>query len=81
MIIFLYLAKDFVRERNHPTGSKMGDWYGRCIKIMTDNWIPGVTPDGITALQPLPGNATVHFLLDPDIGSWDPELVHSLFQE
>jgi hypothetical protein len=29
----------------------------------------------------LPGNATVDFLLDPDIGSWDPELVHSLFEE
>jgi hypothetical protein len=48
---------------------------------MTDNWIPGVTPDRIAALQPLLENATVDFLLDPDTGSWDSELVHSLFKE
>jgi hypothetical protein len=54
---------------------------GKSIKIMTDNWIPGLTPDRVVALQPLPENATVDFLLDPDTDSWDPELVHSLFEE
>jgi hypothetical protein len=54
---------------------------GKSIKIMTDNWIPGITPDRVAALQPLPENATVDFLIDPDTDSWDTELVHSLFEE
>jgi hypothetical protein len=54
---------------------------GSKIKLMTDNWIPGVPPGSLRTLTPIPNGATVDFLLSEDRGSWDVAIVRSVFEE
>jgi hypothetical protein len=44
-------------------------------RVMTDNWIPGVAPDRIETLIPMPSQATVSSLIDEHTGAWHTDVV------
>uniref|UniRef100_J3MVP4 Reverse transcriptase domain-containing protein n=1 Tax=Oryza brachyantha TaxID=4533 RepID=J3MVP4_ORYBR len=54
---------------------KKGVWWGvgngNSIKILTDNWILGVTARQLETSIPLPPDTKVQFLMNDDFKSWD----------
>ncbi|XP_071680384.1 uncharacterized protein [Lolium perenne] len=62
-------------------GVRWGIGNGKNTKILHDNWIPDVSPDRVTTLNPLPTNATVDLLLDEEACTWDEEVVRDLFDD
>jgi hypothetical protein len=54
---------------------------GKSTKILLDNWVPGLNPEFIQLLSPLPEAVTVDFLIDEDHGTWNDDLIRSVFEE
>jgi hypothetical protein len=62
-------------------GVRWGIGNGKNTKILHDNWIPDVSPDRVTTLNPLPTNATVDLLLDEEACTWNEEVVRDFFDD
>lgn len=62
-------------------GVRWGVGEGSCIKILTDNWIPGFPPERLKPLLPLPSEVTVAFLMDDVSKTWDVDRVNAFFEE
>lgn len=82
-IIVFYLAEQrsilFGRELLEQ-GIRWGIGDGQATKILVDNWIPDdAPPDRLSTLIPMPLDATVDLLLDPDSGVWNEEVVGNFF--
>ena len=60
-------------------GVRWGVGDGSQIRIMSDNWIPGIAPFMLRPLVPLSGGHTVDLLLAEDARSWDEPTVRSVF--
>jgi hypothetical protein len=50
-------------------------------RVLTDNCIPGVAPDRIETLIPMPSQATVSSLIDENTGAWHTDVVRGFFDE
>jgi hypothetical protein len=60
----------------------LGVGEGKKIKIMSDNWIPGLSPSYFfSTLEVLPGNAPVSFLMNSKGNAWDMDTVRTFFVE
>lgn len=62
-------------------GVKWGIGDGTNIRIMGDHWIPSMPPELLQVKSPIPPNATVHCLLDDELGTWNEESVHAFFHD
>jgi hypothetical protein len=62
-------------------GLQWGIGNGKHTKILLDRWIPDLNPEFVKPLTPLPEAATVDFLIDEVSGTWNDDLVHSIFEE
>ena len=54
---------------------------GKKVKLLTDNWIPGVRPGSFHPLTPIPDGATVDCFLDGTHRAWDTDVVCSVLEE
>jgi hypothetical protein len=62
-------------------GSRWSIGNGRKINVLTDRWIPDITPGSFHTLAPVPDGATVDFLLEGGHGSWNADVVRAIFEE
>jgi hypothetical protein len=60
-------------------GIHWGIGNGQSMQILSDRWIPGVQPEYIHLLSPLPEAATVDLLIDADNGAWNEVFIRSIF--
>jgi hypothetical protein len=49
------------------------------IHVLTDRWIPGVSPETLRPLTLIPIGATVDILLNEDRSAWDVDVVRTIF--
>jgi hypothetical protein len=54
---------------------------GEKIHVLTDRWIPGVSPETLRPLTLIPIGATVDILLNEDRSAWDVDVVRTIFEE
>jgi hypothetical protein len=62
-------------------GLQWGIGNGIHTKILSDRWILDLNLEFVKPLTPLPEAATVDFLIDEVSGTWNDDLVHSIFEE
>jgi ribonuclease HI len=72
----ILFGKEIVQQ-----GLRWGIGNGQSTNILTDSWIPDLTPDRVSSLVPLPANAKVNILLNQEIGGWDADTIRSIFEE
>jgi hypothetical protein len=70
----ILFGKELLRQGIH-----WGIGNGQSTQILSDRWIPGVQPEYIRLLSPLPEAATVDLLIDADNGAWNEVFIRSIF--
>ena len=62
-------------------GLRWGIGDGSMTKILSDNWIPGVSPSWLRPLVSIPADQTVSSLILEDSHTWNMDLVRTIFDE
>lgn len=57
----------------------MGHWDGKKIRILSDHWIPGTPPYFLQPTSPIPATATINYLMDDEMGTWNEENIACFF--